>query len=43
LLPGYQADLAVWDRDPLGCTPEELLELQCRLTLVAGEIVYERQ
>lgn len=43
LLPGYDADLVVWDRDPLACTPDELLELQCRLTLVAGEVVYERK
>lgn len=42
-LPGYDADLAVWDRDPLACTPEELLELRCRLTMVAGEIVHQSE
>lgn len=40
LLPGCDADLVAWDRDPLGCPPEELLEMRCLLTLVAGEAVY---
>jgi predicted amidohydrolase YtcJ len=40
LLPGYAADLAAWDRDPLGCTPDELLDMRCLLTVVGGEPVY---
>ncbi|CAN5136082.1 hypothetical protein BH23GEM4_BH23GEM4_17680 [soil metagenome] len=40
LLPGCDADLVAWDRDPLRCPPEELLEMRCLLTLVAGEAVY---
>ncbi|MGI9182717.1 MAG: amidohydrolase [Longimicrobiaceae bacterium] len=40
LLPGYPADLAAWDRDPLACPPEELREMRCLLTIVGGEIVH---
>jgi predicted amidohydrolase YtcJ len=40
LLPGYDADLVAWDRDPLTCAPEELRTMQCLLTVVAGEVVY---
>jgi predicted amidohydrolase YtcJ len=39
LLPGFDADLVVWDRDPLSCAPDELLEMQPLLVLVAGEVV----
>lgn len=39
LLPGYDADLVVWDRDPLSCAPDELLEMRPLLVLVAGEAV----
>jgi predicted amidohydrolase YtcJ len=40
LLPGYDADLVAWDRDPLDCAPEELREMRCVLTVVAGEAVH---
>ena len=40
LLPGYDADLVAWDRDPLACAPDELREMQCVLTMVGGEIVH---
>lgn len=40
LLPGYDADLAVWSVDPLAAEPEELLEMRCLLTMVGGEIVH---
>jgi predicted amidohydrolase YtcJ len=40
LLPGYDADLVVWDRDPLRCEPEEYREMRCLLTMVAGEVVH---
>ena len=40
LLPGYDADLAAWDRDPLACAPDELREMACVLTMVAGETVH---
>jgi predicted amidohydrolase YtcJ len=40
LLPRYDADLAAWDRDPLACAPDELREMRCVATLVAGETVH---
>jgi predicted amidohydrolase YtcJ len=40
LLPGYDADLAVWDRDPFRIPAEELMEMRCTLTMVNGEIVF---
>lgn len=40
LLPGYDADLVAWDRDPLDCEPEELREMRCVLTIVGGEVVH---
>ncbi|HEX8359374.1 MAG TPA: amidohydrolase [Longimicrobium sp.] len=40
LLPGYDADLVAWDRDPLTAAPDELLSMKCVLTMVAGETVH---
>ena len=40
LLPGYDADLVAWDRDPLAIEREELREMMCVLTMVNGEVVY---
>lgn len=40
LLPGYDADLAAWDTDPLACTPDELRTMRCIRTMVAGEVVH---
>jgi predicted amidohydrolase YtcJ len=40
LLPGYDADLAVWNRDPLTATPHQLREMSCTMTVVAGEVVH---
>jgi predicted amidohydrolase YtcJ len=40
LLPGYVADLAAWDRDPLACAPDELRTMTCVATLVRGEAVH---
>jgi predicted amidohydrolase YtcJ len=40
LLPGYDADLSAWDRDPLACAPDELRDMRCLATLVAGEAVH---
>lgn len=40
LLPGYDADLVAWDRDPLAVPPDELREMRCLLTLVGGEVVH---
>lgn len=43
LLPGYAADLAVWERDPLACPPEALRTLRCLATVVAGEVVHHAE
>jgi predicted amidohydrolase YtcJ len=40
IAPGFDADLTVWDRDPVGCAPEELLGLRALLTVVDGEVVH---
>lgn len=40
LLPGYDADLAAWDTDPLACGPDELRTMACVRTMVGGETVY---
>jgi hypothetical protein len=40
IAPGAWADLVAWDRDPLTCVPEELLQMRCLATLIAGERVY---
>ena len=36
LIPGYLADLVVLDRDPIGCPPEELPEVQVVATMLDG-------
>jgi len=38
--PGKYADLAVWDRNPYTVATGELKDLQCRMTLLEGEVVY---
>lgn len=40
LLPGYDADLVAWDRDPLAASPEELRSMRCVFTMVGGEAVF---
>jgi predicted amidohydrolase YtcJ len=43
LLPGMAADIAVWSRDMLSATPEQILhDTQCDLTLLGGEPVHDR-
>jgi predicted amidohydrolase YtcJ len=42
LEPGKFADLIVLDRDPLTCPPDELLQMQVDLTVIAGKVLYER-
>lgn len=39
LLPGYDADLAAWDVDPLEAEPDAVREMRCVLTMVGGEVV----
>jgi predicted amidohydrolase YtcJ len=43
LEPGKLADLVVLDRDPFQVPPEELKDIQVLMTMVGGEIVYERE
>ena len=43
LLPGYDADLVAWDRDPLTVPPDELREMRCLLTMVGGEVVHRAE
>jgi len=40
---GKRADLSVFDRDLLRVEPRELLQARAMLTVVGGEIVYERR
>ena len=39
---GSRADLVVVDRDPLSVDAPELLDTTVRMTMVDGEIVFER-
>jgi predicted amidohydrolase YtcJ len=39
---GKVADLAVWDRNPYAIPANNLKDLKCNFTFVAGEIVYRR-
>ena len=41
LAPGFQADLAVLNGDPLDTPIERLLEIECHQTWVAGTLAYE--
>lgn len=40
LAPGFAADLAVLDRDPMRLPPEAWREVQCTMTIVGGRIVH---
>ena len=43
LIPGQLADIAVFSRNMLTATPEEILnDTQCTMTILGGEIVHER-
>ncbi|AXC49964.1 amidohydrolase [Paracoccus suum] len=43
LRPGMVADIAVFSRDLLKATPEEILnDTQCELTVLGGRVVFER-
>jgi predicted amidohydrolase YtcJ len=35
------ADLALWDRDPYRIPADDLRNLKCELTMMAGRIVYQ--
>jgi predicted amidohydrolase YtcJ len=40
---GYRADLTVYDRDFTAVPPNELVAAACQMTIVAGEIVWQRK
>ena len=43
LKPGFLADVAVFSRDLLSASPEEILkDTRCDLTIRGGKVVYER-
>ena len=43
IVPGQLADIAVFSRDLLSATPEDILDnTQCDLTIRGGSIVYDR-
>ncbi len=42
LEPGKLADLVVWDQNPFGAQPEQIRAMKARMTMIDGEIVFER-
>jgi hypothetical protein len=38
---GKDADIAVWDKNPYAMPSEELRNLHCEITLLAGEVVFD--
>ncbi len=43
IAPGYLADLAVWNFNPLEAEGERLLEWRCEMTFVGGRLAYRRE
>ncbi|MEY9981481.1 putative amidohydrolase YtcJ [Bradyrhizobium yuanmingense] len=44
LIPGQVADIAVFSRNMLTATPEEILsDTRCNLTILGGQVVFERE
>ena len=42
LAPGFLADMAVLDRDYFTCPAEEIKDIQVEMTILGGQVVYER-
>ncbi|MFN3936624.1 MAG: amidohydrolase [Gemmobacter sp.] len=42
LVPGQLADIAVFDRDLFEIEPEQILGARCDLTILGGEVVFQR-
>jgi len=40
LEPGKQADIAIWDQNPYSASPDQIKDLHCVMTLLAGEVVF---
>ncbi|MCG8633800.1 MAG: amidohydrolase [Desulfobacterales bacterium] len=43
LAPGKRADLTILDRDPFAVAKDEIHDIQVRMTVVDGKVVYENQ
>lgn len=43
LVPGQLADVAVFSRDIFDAPPEAILDTVCDMTILGGEVVYERE
>lgn len=43
LVPGQLGDVAVFDKDLFAIDPEQILETRCDLTILGGQVVYERE
>lgn len=43
LIPGQYADIAVLSQDLFEIDPEDILKTECLMTILGGEIVFERQ
>ena len=43
LRPGFRADLTVVDRDLFKVSPKEVLEARVNLTIIDGQVVYQRK
>ena len=41
--PGFLCDLAVLDKDIFTCDPMEIKDIRCDMTIIDGEVVYERE
>lgn len=39
---GKYADIAIWDTDLYTAEPEAIKTMQCQMTLLEGEVVYQR-
>jgi predicted amidohydrolase YtcJ len=42
LMPGMLADMAVFDRDYLTCSDDDILNIKVTMTVLGGNVVYER-
>jgi len=40
---GKYADIAVWDTDVYTAEPTAIRDMQCRMTLLEGEVVYRAE